>query len=89
MIKEVHLTVDSTVKDLEKSGWKKIKKPKIGSILVWESLAFNSEAHKHVGFFIGNNKAISNSYKKGCPVEHSWNFNGKRKVDFIFWNNNL
>ena len=86
-IRTGHATVASTVKDLQKSGWRKISKPKIGSILVWEeTYSKNNEAHKHIGFFIGNNKAISNSRKLGFPVRHSWNFNKKRKVQAIFWN---
>ena len=87
LIKEVHGTVDSTIKDLKESGWKKINKPKIGSILVWEKIDFgDGDIHKHIGFFIGRNKAISNSYKLGYPIEHSWNFNTKRRVDAILWN---
>ncbi len=86
-IKEVHGTVDSTVKDLKKSGWKRISKPKIGSVLVWEKIDFgDNDIHKHIGFFIGGNKAISNSYKLRHPIEHSWNFGAKRKVDAILWN---
>jgi len=89
-IKEAHGTVDSTVKDLKKSGWKKVDKPKIGSILVWEKIDFGSnDIHKHIGFFIGDNKAISNSYKLGHPVEHHWSFRAKRKVDMIFWNQKI
>ncbi len=86
-IKEVHGTVDSTVKDLKESGWKKIDKPKIGSVLVWERIDFgDNDVHKHIGFFIGGNRAISNSSELGHPVKHSWNFSAKRKVDIILWN---
>ena len=89
-IKEGHATVDSTVKDLKQSGWKKIKKPKIGSIIVWEKKDFgNNNIHKHIGFFIGNNKAVSNSYKLCYPVEHHFIFNGKRKIELILWNQKL
>ncbi len=89
-IKEGHATVDSTVKDLKQSGWKKIKKPKIGSIIVWEKMIFsNNNIHKHIGFFIGNNKAISNSYKLRYPALHHFTFDGKRKVELILWNSKL
>lgn len=92
-----HSTVDGTVKDLEQSGWQKIsteneKKPKIGSIIVWEK---NHNSHKHIGFYIGNNKAIStNSIKKGRPAIHHWTYGIKRnkpgrKVEAIFWNKKL
>ncbi len=86
-IKRIHATVASTIRDLEESGWKEIKKPKIGSVLVWEEMDFgNNEFHKHIGFFIGKNQAISNSYKLKCPVKHHYTFQGKRKIISIFWN---
>lgn len=91
LIKEPHATVDSTVKDLEQSGWQKIQKPKIGSVLVWEK---NHNFHKHIGFYIGNNKAISNNKKIKTPIIHHWTYgikNGKpvRKIEVIFWNPSL
>jgi hypothetical protein len=86
-IKEVHGTVDSTVKDLRESGWIEIQKPEIGSILVWGKVDFgDNDIHKHIGFYVGNDEAISNSFKLGHPVSHNWNFNNTRKVDLIFWN---
>jgi len=48
LIKNVHTTVNSTVKDLQKSGWKLIKKPKVGSIIVWEEIDFGGEINKHL-----------------------------------------
>ena len=89
-IKEGHATVDSTVKDLKQSGWKKIKKPKIGSIIVWGKIDFgNNDFHKHIGFFIGNNKAVSNISELGYPDEHHFTFDGKRKIELILWNPKL
>lgn len=96
LIREIHGTVDGTVRDLEQSGWKKIAKPKVGSVIVWEKIDFgNKNFHKHIGFYIGNNKAIStNSFKKGQPVIHHWTYEIKRnkpirKVEAIFWNKKL
>lgn len=96
LIKDAHATVNGTIKDLKQSGWKKIKKPKIGSILVWEKIDFgNKDFHKHIGFYIGNNKAISTSnLKKGQPVTHHWTYGIKsnkpmRKIEAIFWNKKL
>lgn len=86
LIKNVHGTVDTTVKDLLDTGWVKIAKPKIGSVLVWEAIDFGGgEAHKHIGFYVGDGMAISNSDKLKCPVEHEWNFNSKRKLELILW----
>ncbi len=92
---DTHATVKGTAADLEKSGWTKIKKPREGTVLVWESKKFgNGNAHKHIGFYIGKNKAISNSYKKHRPILHHWTFGAKngrpvRKVEQIFWNKKL
>lgn len=90
MINKIHGTVDSTVLDLKKSGWRIIKKPKIGSVLVWEKIDFGkNNIHRHIGFYIGNNKAISNSCESGYPVRHYWTFGGKRKIEMILWNPKL
>ena len=96
LIKDAHATVNGTIKDLQQSGWKKIKKPKIGSVIVWEKIDFgNKDLHKHIGFYIGNNKAISTSNsKKGQPIIHHWTYGIKRnkpvrKVKAIFWHKKL
>lgn len=99
LIKEIHVTVNGTIRDLKKSGWKSAsggKKPRIGSVLVWEKIDFgNKNFHKHIGFYIGNNKAIStNSLKKGQPRIHHWTYGIRRnkpirKVELIYWNKKL
>ena len=95
LIPDVHATVQGTVADLIKSGWIKIKKPKEGAVLVWEAKKFrNDSVHKHIGFYIGKNKAISNYSKKHRPILHHWTYgikNGRpvRKVEQIFWNKKL
>ena len=81
----LHGTVDGTVKDLEKSGWQKIDKPEIGSVIVWEGKEYDDgEIHKHIGFYIGDDQAISNSTKQGFPVKHEWTFDGKRIIEAIY-----
>lgn len=90
LIKAVHGTVDSTVRDLQELGWKIIRKPKIGGVLVWDKVIYkNGETHKHLGIYIGHNQAISNSSKLGYPVKHHWTFNNVRRVDLILWNQKL
>lgn len=85
LIDAVHGTVKKTVLDMEKSGWKKITKPKIGAVLVWEKQTFGDEEHAHIGFYIGRNRAISNSAERGYPIRHNWQFDGKRKIKAIYW----
>lgn len=95
LIKKPHATVDKTVKDLKQSGWKRMRKPKIGSILVWEAIKFDGgDIHKHIGFYIGNKKAISNSFKVRRPVIHHWTLGIKKKkpvreIEAILWNDRL
>lgn len=90
LILSIHGTVKNTVEDLEKSNWVKVDEPKPGSVIVWEEINFgNGDVHKHIGFYIGNNNAISNSYLKGIPVKHNWTFEGKRKIEAIYTLNNL
>lgn len=80
-INNLHATVEGTVKDLENSGWKKLKTPKEGSVLVWEE----KKGHKHIGFYLGKNKAVSNSSKKHAPEAHHFTYNGKRKIELILF----
>ncbi|PIR89261.1 MAG: hypothetical protein COU07_02255 [Candidatus Harrisonbacteria bacterium CG10_big_fil_rev_8_21_14_0_10_40_38] len=90
LIEKTHATVDGTVKDLEKFGWKEIKKPKIGSVLVWEKSDFGGgKPTKHIGFFVGKNQAISNSSKMGYPKKHHYTYNGKREIEKILHYENL
>lgn len=90
LIGERHATVAGTVAAIEKYGWKKIKRPKVGAILVWEE----KKEHKHIGFYIGDNKAISNSPTKKVPASHHFTFGTlegvpKRKIEAIYWHKNL
>jgi hypothetical protein len=83
LIKEIHATVNGTIKDLENSGWKKAKKPKIGCVLVWAEKKFKDGPHKHIGFYMGNDMAISNSSKYKYPTKHKWNEYDGRKIEMI------
>ena len=85
LIKANHLTVKGLIEDLEQSGWYKIDEPLVGSILLWEE----KRGHKHTGFFIGKDEAISNSPTEHFPIIHSWDYAGKRKVVAIYWHKRL
>lgn len=84
LIKDIHGTVDGTVKDLKKSGWKVLRRPKTGSVLVWSKPNDSKTTHRHIGFYLGNYKAVSNSSTKMVPIVHRSNFNGKRKIEKVF-----
>ncbi len=93
LIKECHATVDGTIEDMKQSGWKKVRppigKPKIGAIIEWEEQEFDDGPHKHIGFYIGKDKAISNGLKKRVPIRHHWKYDGKRKILAIYWHPKL
>jgi len=85
LVENIHGTVRSTEEDLIKSGWKKISRPKIGSIIIWEKQIFGDEEHAHIGFYVGDGRAISNSTEEGYPIRHDWQFKGNRKIENIYW----
>lgn len=81
----VHATVVSTVKDLKRNGWIEITEPVPGSVLVWRPNQGENK-HSHIGFYVGDNMAISNDSGKKHPWKGDWKFNGKRDIDLILWN---
>ena len=87
LIKGIHSTVGATEMDLSASGWTEIKELKIGAVLVWEGKkGKDGIMHKHVGFYIGNNEAVSNDSKEtGFPRKHSITYDDTRKIEKIYW----
>ena len=85
LIQRVHGTVDATIKDIEESGAKKVRKPRIGSVIVWGKSERIAKTHRHIGFYVGNQQAISNLDDCGSPQNHDWLFNGDRSLENIFW----
>lgn len=83
LISSPHATVRGTLEDMAKKGWHSGKKLKPGNVLVWEAIRFsNGSTHQHLGFYLGNNKAMSNSLKKGTPAIHHFTYGrqAKRKI---------
>lgn len=72
LIDRAHATVPSLVENLPQYGWRKVKTPKPGDLLVYKNREFNGTPYPHIGFYIGANRAISNSAKEKVPVEHDW-----------------
>jgi hypothetical protein len=82
-----HGTVDGTVKDLIKNGWEEtsMDSPEVGSVIVWKN-AQGDNSHKHIGFYVGNELAISNDSYKKYPIKYDWKFKGKRDIEKVYWN---
>lgn len=91
LIKEIHTTVKKTLVDMESLGWQEIKKPKLGSVLVWEEKL----SHKHIGFSLGGKTAISNRSSLHRPGKHHLTFgvkkdgSAKRGIIKILWHKKL
>lgn len=90
LIQSQHATVQGTVKDLEESGWYRIEEPRVGCVLVWEE----KNGHTHIGFYMGDNVAISNDSEKKTPQKHHVTFgeeNGRpyRNITSIWWKEGL
>lgn len=90
LINDVRATVAGTEKNLLANGWHQVSEPQPGTILMWEAEKYeDGSSHEHIGFFIGNNRAVSNDSGKGIPQEHDWRFDGKRKVVRMYWHPSL
>ncbi|MFH0906912.1 MAG: hypothetical protein V1829_01505 [bacterium] len=86
-----HTTVKGTINDMIQSGWKKTNELKPGNILLWEKIkSTDNRVNEHLGFYLGKDKAISNSSEKGVPVIRHFTFGQdksgkpKRKIIKIF-----
>lgn len=84
LIKEMHATVAGCLKDLETFGWKETPRPKAGAIVVWEPQIEGDASHAHIGFYINERTAISNSTHRRSPRRHALSFRGRRAVTG-FW----
>jgi len=90
LIKTPHSTIQGLERDLLKSGWYEISEPIPGAILVWEKQVFaDSTAHRHIGFYVGNNEAVSNDSSVGFPRKHHFTCDDTRKIEKIYWHEDL
>ncbi len=89
LIKKGHTIINGTIGDMEDSGWTKIDKPKEGCVLLWEPMEIDGSVNKHIGFYINNDQAISNSFEKRTPQIHHWTYNNKRKITAMYWHDRL
>ena len=90
LIKKPHSTVSGTEKDLFESGWKETRELKPGTVLIWEKVVFEDNTkHRHIGFYVGNNEAVSNNAEAGFPRRHDVTYNGSRRVEKIYWHPDL
>lgn len=98
LTKKRHTTVTNTLKDIEKSGWYEIKKPRKGALILWGYKKKDDGTqgkHRHVGFFINNKTAISNDSSTRVVVRHHPTFGKfpsgevRREILAYYWNDKL
>jgi len=78
-LKAVHGTVKSTLKDLEESGWVHVDEPQPGDVLSWEPKQFHDGAHGHIGFYLGDNRAVSTSTTHKVVAEHELHYGSENR----------
>lgn len=94
LLAEAHATVDGTLRDMGTSGWKKVREPRPGAILLWEPANHGGTVNRHLGFSVGGGEAVSNSTRYRAVRRHHWTFGEsggvpKRRVEAIYWHPRL
>lgn len=98
LIKEWHTTVDETVRDIEESGWYKIDEPKKGALILWGFKKRDDGTqgkHRHVGFYIDAETAISNDSDSRIVFKHHPTYgtfdSGETRRDILayYWHKEL
>lgn len=78
LIDRPHATVGSTVEATKRAGWVETKTPVEGGLVVWPE----AEGHPHIGFYIGDDKCVSNDTKLGVPSLHGLTMRDGRKPEY-------
>jgi len=80
LIDRPHATVASTLDALIAAGWTRTDTPQKGSLVIWPQ---SEDGHEHIGFYISDHEAISNSSKLGVPVAHSLTMEDGRTPEYF------
>ncbi|MEQ1678776.1 MAG: hypothetical protein ABL876_18920 [Chitinophagaceae bacterium] len=98
LIKEWHTTVNETVRDIEESGWYKIPEPRKGALILWGFKKKDDGTqgkHRHVGFYIDSERAVSNDSDTRVPVFHHPTYGTfpdgetRRDIQAYYWHDML
>jgi len=83
----VHANVLPTEQDMEANGWHHIDQLREGAVITWEPKpGSDGTLHRHMGFYIGGDRAISNgSNSTLMPEEHQVTYGGTRNIERIWW----
>ena len=78
LLPSVHATVAGLEVALQKAGWYKTDTLEVGVVIIWEA-STAQHGHPHIGFYVGNNAAISNSSKRKKIVKHDIRFGKEQR----------
>jgi hypothetical protein len=87
LIGDMHAGVAGLERDMAASGWVQVDELKEGAVITWEAKpGQDGTPHLHLGFFIGNDRAVSNgSNTTHMPEEHHYTYEDTRKIERIWW----
>lgn len=82
----VHGTVASAIADLRHSGWQPAAESDMqpGDVIVWEAIELEGTRYEHIGFYVGDGRAVSTSQSEKKVVEHDAHFDGTRAIQQVF-----
>ena len=94
LLAERHAGVAGLLRDMESSGWQKIDKVRPGAVILWEKWDRNGSANDHIGFYVGDEKAVCNDPDESTPIERHYTYGVKdgepvRKIEAIYWHPKL
>lgn len=77
---EIRLNILDILADLEVSAWERTKTLSKGAVVVWEPYSYVSgKPRQHIGFYIGNDRAVSNISDAHIPTEHDVYFRDEKR----------
>lgn len=94
LIQEVQITNNRLLRDMQRSGWVAIPRPRKGCIVIWKEkdadptrmkkdTGVYQPKVKHCGFFIGSGMCVSNGGDEGqAPWKHPLTY---RPIEAYFW----
>lgn len=90
-LSSTHANVSSNEKDMAEHGWSEIDERREGAVITWEKKpAPDGTLHLHQGFYVGNDRAVSNgSNTTHMPEEHHATYDGTRKIIRVWWHEAL
>jgi hypothetical protein len=87
-------STNGLLRDMWGIGWYELQEPRPGAVLVWLPREGETGNYPHLGFYMGDDKAISTIGGDICtPMEHDWRYvppkSDHRELHSIWWHDKL